>query len=211
MNDLEKIRNEYSQNSFGKKDVKSDPFDQFKTWFDQVLASESYEPTACTLSTVNADGRPTGRIVLLKGYSQDGFQFFTNYRSSKAKDLNQNPFGAITFFWKELERQIRIEGSIKKLSEKESERYFISRPRGSKIGAWASPQSEIIPDRKYLENLEKEYSKKFGEDIPKPAHWGGYILMPDKIEFWQGRASRLHDRIVYTKENSSWKIERLAP
>lgn len=211
MNDLEKIRNEYSQKSLRKKDVKQDPLDQFKIWFDEVLQSDIYEPTACTLSTANKSGKPSGRIVLLKGFSKDGFNFFTNYKSRKGKDLVENPFAALTFFWKELERQIRIEGGIVKTDPKVSDDYFKSRPSGSKIGAWASPQSEIIPDRELLEKSENDFFAKFGESIPRPDHWGGFTMVPTTIEFWQGRQSRLHDRIQYTSVEANWKIDRLAP
>ena len=211
MNDLEKIRNEFSQKSLGKNDVSPDPIIQFKTWFEEVLKSDIYEPTACTLSTANKAGRPAGRIILLKGYSSDGFRFFTNYNSRKGKELIENPFGALTFFWKELERQVRIEGKIKKVTDGENDVYFDSRPMGSKIGAWASPQSEIIPDRKYLEESAAEYVSKFDNSIPRPDHWGGYILIPGVIEFWQGRPSRLHDRLLYSKGENKWKIQRLAP
>ncbi len=211
MNDLEKIRNEYSQKSLRKEDVMRDPLDQFEIWFDEVLKSDIYEPTSCTLSTASQSGRPSGRMVLLKGFSKDGFNFFTNYKSRKGKDLIENPFAALTFFWKELERQIRIEGSIIKTNPKISDDYFASRPTGSKIGAWASPQSEIIADRKILERSETEFSAKFGETIPRPDDWGGFILVPAIIEFWQGRRSRLHDRIQYVLTDTNWKIHRLAP
>ena len=211
MNDLEKLRNEYSQKPFGKIDVARDPISQFKNWFDEVLKSEVYEPTACTLSTVNSEGRVSGRIVLLKRFDEKGFVFFTNYNSRKSLELEAHPNGALTFFWKELERQIRIEGTVDKISAEDSTYYFSGRPYGSKIGAWASPQSQVIPDRQFLEQRESEFSSKYENDVPRPDHWGGYRLSPDYIEFWQGRPNRLHDRITYSQTNDNWVIERLAP
>jgi pyridoxamine 5'-phosphate oxidase len=165
-----------------------------------------------TLATSTTDGVPTARIVLLKGLTNEGFMFFTNYHSAKGRELAQNPKAALVFFWKELERQVRIEGTVEKVSEAESEAYFASRPVASKIGAWASPQSTTIANREIIEQNVLKYQAQFGEEnIPKPPHWGGYIVKPAKLEFWQGRRSRLHDRILYTKQDENWKIERLAP
>ena len=211
MNDLEKIRNEYTQKSLSKKDIQDDPIKQFEVWFNEILKSDTHEPTACTLSTIGKGNRPSGRIVLLKGYNHDGFVFYTNYTSRKGKELGSNPYACLTFFWKELERQVRVEGKVSKTTEDESEKYFKSRPLGSQIGAFASPQSEKIPNRKYLEAAQLKVEKTYGADIPRPQDWGGYRLVPDYLEFWQGRSNRLHDRIVYEWKNESWVIDRLAP
>lgn len=211
--DLASIRNDYQQKSLRKQDVSFNPMDQFEHWFEEATSAEINEPTAMNLSTVNEHGRPTGRIVLLKGINDNAFQFYTNYDSQKASDLAQNPFAALTFFWPELERQIRIEGKVEKLSESTSENYFSSRPWDSKIGAWASPQSQVIENRAFLEENVRKLGEKYeGMEVPRPVHWGGYQLIPDKLEFWQGRSSRLHDRIVYRlSPENNWIIERLAP
>ncbi|MDB5117964.1 MAG: pdxH, partial [Mucilaginibacter sp.] len=191
----------------------TNPIKQFEIWFNEAIEARVLEPNAMTLATATPDGRPSARIVLLKGYNTDGFAFYTNYLSRKGKEITKNPLGALTFFWGELERQVRIEGTIEKLSKEQSERYFHSRPKSSQIGALASPQSQEIADRETLETkmseLEAEYADK---EIPKPSFWGGYILKPRLIEFWQGRPSRLHDRILFKKtDNKNWKKVRLAP
>ena len=211
--DLASIRNDYLQKSLSKNDVAVNPLDQFEHWFEEATAAEINEPTAMNLSTVSENGRPSGRIVLLKGINDSAFQFYTNYESQKAHDLALNPFAALTFFWPELERQIRIEGKVEKLSESTSESYFSSRPWDSQIGAWASPQSQVIENRDVLEeNFQKVKEKYEGREVPRPSHWGGYQLVPDRFEFWQGRSSRLHDRIIYWLSNDGeWIIERLAP
>jgi pyridoxamine 5'-phosphate oxidase len=177
------------------------------------LNSEIEEVNAMTLATVTAEGFPSARIVLLKGYTEEGFVFFTNYQSHKGKELEQNPRACLVFFWKALERQVRIEGMVEKIAAADSEAYFQSRPVGSQIGAWASPQSTVISGREVIENNVVELEKKYtNTSIPRPEHWGGYIVKPVNIEFWQGRSSRLHDRILYTAQKDlSWKIERLAP
>jgi pyridoxamine 5'-phosphate oxidase len=223
-NEIADIRKDYKLASLEEADVAANPIDQFTRWWNEAVASQIDEVNAMTLATANAAGVPAARIVLLKGYNPNGFIFFTNYESDKGKNLAQNPHAAIVFFWKELERQIRIEGTVQKVSAEESDRYFNSRPASSRIGAWASPQSAVIENRLVIEQNVERYSSIFANDsIERPDHWGGYIVKPRSIEFWQGRSSRLHDRIRYTIEASAynaatdtrsdanWKIERLAP
>lgn len=206
------IRTDYKLRSLNETDVSADPIAQFTGWWDEAVNSKIEEVNAMTLATVTSEGRPSARIVLLKGFDENGFVFFTNYQSKKGKELEENPHAALVFFWKELERQVRIEGGIEKISEEDSDAYYQSRPAGSRIGAWASPQSEVIEGREILENNFKALEKKFEHtSIPRPGHWGGYILRPSMIEFWQGRSSRLHDRIQYSLKESGWVIERLAP
>lgn len=211
--DISAIRNDYSKASLEIGDVHSNPVQQFKKWFEEALNSDLYEPTAMFLSTSNLQGQPSGRVVLLKELLNEGFVFFTNYSSRKGKDIAENPFVALTFFWPELERQIRIEGKIEKVDEKTSDTYFNSRPLASQIGAMASPQSSKIAGREVLEAKIEEISKQVdAENLPKrPENWGGYIVKPHRIEFWQGRPSRLHDRILYELSDSHWEISRLAP
>ncbi len=189
------------------------PITQFESWFNEALASEIPEPNAMNLATVSQSGRPSSRIVLLKGIENNRFVFYSNYQSHKGKELEENPWCALTFFWPELERQVRIEGIVERTSEEKSTAYFQSRPVASQIGAWASPQSVVIADRSLLEKRMKDLEKKFEghTSLPKPKQWGGFMVEPVMIEFWQGRRSRLHDRIVYTKQDSNWKISRLAP
>lgn len=212
-NEIADIRKDYQKQSLLETDVAADPFEQFNKWWDEAIKSELDEVNAMTLATASATGMPSARIVLLKSVSADGFVFFTNYNSHKGKEIEENPFACLVFFWKELERQVRISGTIEKTSEAESDEYFHSRPVGSRIGAWASPQSSIIPSRETIEKNMLKYETEFaGEEINRPPHWGGYIVKPTVIEFWQGRPSRLHDRIQYSKqEKGGWKIERLAP
>ena len=223
-NEIADIRKDYKLASLEEADVAANPIDQFTRWWNEAVASQIDEVNAMTLATANTAGIPAARIVLLKGYHPNGFIFFTNYESDKGKNLAQNPHAALVFFWKELERQIRIQGTVEKVSAEESDRYFNSRPASSRIGAWASPQSAVIENRLVIEQNVERYSSIFANDsIERPDHWGGYIVKPTSIEFWQGRSSRLHDRIRYTLENSSynastdtktdlnWKIERLAP
>ena len=211
MKSIAYIRKDYKQSSLLENDISPNPIVQFTSWWNEAIESDIDEVNALTLATANAQGKPSARIVLLKGYDENGFVFFTNYESHKGKELAANPYAAMVLFWKELERQIRIEGFVEKISAGESDEYFYSRPAGSRIGAWASPQSAVINDRNILEENVKNYSQNFGENIPRPVHWGGYRVVPSLIEFWQGRSNRLHDRIQYRKENNNWIIERLAP
>ena len=206
------IRYDYQLNGLLESDLDPDPLKQFRLWFEDVRDAGITEANAMLLSTVSG-GRPTGRIVLMKDLDERGFSFFTNYDSKKGHEIAANPQVALTFFWKELERQVRIEGRIEKTSEAESSEYFAVRPRGSQIGAWASGQSEVIPNREFLEKKTKALEERFnGQPVPRPPHWGGYRVIPDYVEFWQGRPSRLHDRLAYTKQgDGSWKIERLSP
>ena len=193
-------------------DVAETPVLQFDKWWKEAVSSSIDEVNAMTLATVNADGKPSARIVLLKGFDESGFVFFTNYLSDKGKSISQHPYVSLVFFWKELERQVRIEGSCIQVSESESDEYFLSRPIGSRLGAWASPQSTVISSRSMLDqNLDEVTAKYANGIVPRPAHWGGYRVVPEMVEFWQGRPSRLHDRIRYRRGEHQWLIDRLAP
>lgn len=206
------LRKEYQLNGLDKGDVMPNPIEQFRVWFNAAVEAGVHEPNAMHVSTVSSDGRPDGRIVLIKDVSDAGFVFYTNYQSRKGRQLTERPVAALTFFYPELERQIRIEGQVEKVSAAESDAYFNSRPRGSQIGAWVSNQSRVVDSREVLENRQRELEAQFeGQPVPRPPYWGGFRVVPDVLEFWQGRPSRLHDRIQYRKEGQQWIIERLAP
>lgn len=207
------LRKDYTLQGLNETEVDLNPFIQFKQWFDQARAAQLPEPNAMTLSTATPDGKPSARIVLLKDFDTRGFVFYTNYNSQKGQELAENPQAALVFWWAELERQVRICGHVEKVSEPESDEYFYSRPFTSRLGAWASNQSEVIENRQVLETKFDELRNKYlNQDIPRPPHWGGLRVIPVEIEFWQGRSSRLHDRLLYTAINrGNWKIERLSP
>ncbi|HEX4855955.1 MAG TPA: pyridoxamine 5'-phosphate oxidase [Limnobacter sp.] len=206
------LRKEYTQAELSESDALSNPFDFFRLWFDQALKADLPEPNAMTLATVNAEGRPSARIVLIKGLDERGITFFTNYESRKGQELAQNPHAALLFHWTELERQVRIEGRVEKCSAAESDAYYLSRPAGSRLGAWASPQSRVIESREVLEQRVKTAAEELqGDPKVRPPFWGGYRLVPEFFEFWQGRPSRLHDRLAYTLQGRHWIMSRLAP
>ncbi len=211
MTTLADLRINYSRASLDEADVNPNPFVQFDAWFKEALSAQLPEPNTMTLATADAEGRPSARIVLIKAVDERGFVFFTNYDSRKGRDLDANPHAALLFYWIELERQVRIEGRIEKTGAEESDRYFASRPLGSRIGAWASEQSAVIESRAVLEARERDVSARYGEQPPRPPHWGGYRVVPDRIVFWQGRPSRLHDRLLYTRAAQAWSVSRLSP
>ena len=207
------LRQDYTLEDLSETEVNSNPFLQFKEWFSQALSAKILEPNAMTLATTTTDGKPSARMVLLKDFDERGFVFFTNYNSQKGQELAENPQAALVFWWAELERQVRICGRVEKVSDTESDKYFYSRPSNSRLGAWASNQSEVIESREVLEQQLEEFKQKYqNQDVPRPSHWGGIRVIPTEIEFWQGRSSRLHDRLLYRRiEDNSWKIERLSP
>ncbi|WP_230178896.1 pyridoxamine 5'-phosphate oxidase [Aquabacterium sp. CECT 9606] len=210
--DLAQMRQSYERAALDEEHVQTNPLAQFHQWFDDAVQAKLSEPNAMTLATAGADGRPSTRVLLLKGADERGLVWFTNYASRKGRDLAANPFAAIQFFWGPLERVVRVEGRVEKVAEPESDEYYRSRPLGSRIGAWASPQSEVIPSREALESAWADQQLKLGDDPPRPPHWGGYRLVPDRWEFWQGRTSRLHDRLIFELNSSGqWVMRRLAP
>jgi pyridoxamine 5'-phosphate oxidase len=208
---IKELRKDFSGELLDENAVAKNPVTQFDLWFKEAVKANANEPNAMVVSTAH-NNKPSARIVLLREYGDNGFAFFTNYQSRKGKDLSENPNACLTFFWPELERQVRIEGKTIVNTKEASDNYFNSRPRNSRIGAWSSPQSKVIKNREELEKLVTDFDKKYpDENVPRPEHWGGYLVKPEYFEFWQGRPSRLHDRICYTLENGKWKIERLAP
>jgi pyridoxamine 5'-phosphate oxidase len=212
MNNVADLRRDYTQAGLLETDVNPDPIKQFELWFDQAIAADLLEPNAMTLATVTPEGKPTARIVLLKGFDERGFVFYTNYDSQKGQELQQSPYAALVFFWGDLERQVRIEGRVERIDPQAAEEYFHSRPVGSQLGAWASAQSSVIPDREGLEQRMDELAREYQDrEIPKPPYWGGFLVIPAEIEFWQGRPSRLHDRLRYRLIDGKWQIDRLAP
>lgn len=205
------IRREYEGIPLDEKSVDPNPFEQFSNWFDEALEHVSFDANAMTLTTVGENGQPSSRTVLLKGFDESGFVFYTNYRSRKGRHIQNNSRVSITFYWADLMRQVHIEGNAQKVPETQSDEYFKSRPVQSQLSAWASSQSEEVQSRSALEKKMKEFEEKFGDDIPRPPHWGGFLVVPHRIEFWQGRLNRLHDRICYSLEDEEWKIKRLSP
>ena len=209
---IQDLRRNYKLKSLDQKDVTENPFEQFSLWFEEAMKSQLPEPNAMILATATKDGKPSVRALLLKGFDEDGFVFYTNYESRKGKELEENNNASILFFWAELERQVRLEGKITKITAQESKKYFDTRPYKSRLGAWASNQSTVIESRFVIVKKFLKYFAKFhSNEIPLPPYWGGYILKPECFEFWQGRANRLHDRVRYTKESEKWIIERLSP
>ena len=205
-------RREYQRAQLDESTVSPDPIVEFARWMEEAVKAKVDEPEAMTLATATPDGVPSARMVLLRGFDERGFVFFTDYRSQKGLELTGNPWAALVFHWSELERQVRISGPVSPTEREESEAYFSTRPRGSRIGAWASHQSQVIPSRRQLDDRVAELESKYpGEDIPLPPHWGGFRLRPTAVEFWQGRASRLHDRLRYVRDGDGWRIERLSP
>jgi len=211
MSRISDLRKSYERGELDEASAFAEPLAQFRMWFDQALAAELPEPNAMTVATVGADGRPSTRIVLIKEFDERGLVWYTNYESRKGRELSAHPQAALQFHWVELERVVRIEGRVERVSEAESDAYFASRPLTSRIGAWASEQSRVIPSRTTLVARAAEFGLKFGLQPPRPPHWGGFRLVPDRWEFWQGRPSRLHDRLVYRLEDGAWRRERLAP
>ncbi len=212
-NTIHSLRNDYKLNALDEKRVNKNPMVQFRLWFGEMLAEDFKEPTAVVLATSSKKGKPSARVVLLKDYSDQGFLFFTNYSSRKGKELTENPRAALLFYWDKLERQVRIEGMVKKTGKEISDNYFDSRPKQSRISAVVSPQSQVVANRSVLEKKVEALQTKFPGDtkVPRPEGWGGFVFKPDYFEFWQGRSSRLHDRIIYTLSKGKWKISRLAP
>jgi pyridoxamine 5'-phosphate oxidase len=209
--EVENLRQLYASEDLRKSSVEQDPVKQFLKWFNQAVDAAVAEPTAMILATAGKRGIPSVRTVLLKSFDMDGFIFFTNYKSAKGNELTENPFAEVLFLWKEMERQVRISGKVGKIPKEQSEDYFKTRPYESRIGAWASQQSSVIPSREFLDEKFQEFRLKYPDNVPMPEYWGGYKLFHDKLEFWQGRKHRMHDRICYIKKDNKWEINRLAP
>lgn len=205
------MREQYGSDGLHEDGVLADPIDQFAAWFDEWVATDPFDANLAIIATVEPDGWPAARAVLLKGIDARGFVFYTNHQSAKGLAIAAEPRGAMTFVWREVERQVRVVGEVHHVSEAESDAYFSSRPRGAQIGAWTSPQSDVVANREELDTRRLEMEARFPEDVPRPPHWGGYRLDPHTVEFWQGRADRLHDRLRYRREGDAWRIERLAP
>jgi pyridoxamine 5'-phosphate oxidase len=210
--DLASLRRTYALSSLDEGAVDADPIQQFERWFADAVTAEALEPNAMTLATASRDGVPSGRIVLLKGVDARGFVFFTDFRSRKGAELTENPLAALVFLWKEIERQVRVTGAVARVSDADAEAYFRSRPVGSRLGAWASHQSAVIADRRVLEDRLRDVTARFADgDVPLPSHWGGFRVVPDEVEFWQGRPDRLHDRLLYQRAEAGWTVARLSP
>ena len=208
---IAELRQDYMRAGLSESDADRDPVRQFERWFEDVLRAKLPLPNAMTLATVSRDGAPAARVVLLKGIERGGFVFYTNYRSRKAREMDALPKASLVFMWSDLERQVRIAGTVEKVDPADSDAYFVTRPVGARLSAWASEQSDTVASRKVLEEAMANAKARFGDSPPRPSHWGGYRVMPTEIEFWQGRADRLHDRLLYRKAGNDWKIERLAP
>jgi pyridoxamine 5'-phosphate oxidase len=207
-----RLRREYTRAGLREYDAEEDPLEQFRRWFDEALAADLHEPNAMTLATATPDGRPSARVVLLKGFDERGFVFYTSYEGRKARELETNPYCALVFYWGELERQVRVEGRVSRVADEESDAYFAKRPRGSQLGAWVSEQSRPVRDRGALEDRLRELEAEYeGREVPRPRFWGGYRVEPETVEFWQGRENRLHDRLAYRRSEGLWRRERLQP
>lgn len=212
MKKLHKMRREYDSGALQEQEMAADPMEMFARWLEEAIAAGIDEPNAMTLATATPEGKPSARVVLLKEMTRNGFTFFTNYRSRKGEELRLNPYAALVFDWHEMARQVRIEGAVEQLPPDESDAYYLSRPENARIGAWTSPQSRVVADRGELDALQREVEQRFAQEpLPRPDHWGGYLMRPERIEFWQGRPNRMHDRLVYEKNEEEWSLQRLAP